>query len=265
MGDTDDRFRPAPDLAVVIPVHNEQGNIGPLLDEVDAVFAGAAESIEILVVDDGSTDSTREVLRQACAGRSTLTVIKHSSNRGQSASLLSGVRRARAPWIATLDGDGQNDPGDIPALWAVVVGGTPDPELKMVAGHRRQRHDMWLRRASSRIANAVRGNVLGDHTPDTGCGLKLFERETFLRLPHFDHFHRFLPALVQRAGGKVVSVDVRHRPRSSGQSHYGIGNRLWVGLADLLGVLWLGRRAAPWRVDTVSEAGVEHDNEDRIE
>jgi len=262
MGDIDHHIRPAPDLALVIPVHNERGNIGPLLDEVDAVLALVPETTEIVVVDDGSTDGTAQVLRRACARMSSLAVVEHTANRGQSASLLTGVLRARAPWVATLDGDGQNDPGDIPQLWAMVVDGTLGSTLKMVVGNRRDRQDTWLRRASSRIANNFRGKVLGDYTPDTGCGLKLFERETFLRLPHFDHFHRFLPALVQLSGGQVVSVDVRHRPRLSGQSHYGIGNRLWVGLVDLMGVLWLGRRAAPWRADTTADTGMECDNED---
>lgn len=262
MGEPESRDRPAPDLAVVIPVHNEQGNIGPLLDEVDAAFAVATVTIEIIVVDDGSTDGTREVLREARARRPNLTVVEHDANRGQSASLLTGVETARACWIATLDGDGQNDPGDIPELWAMVVDGNRDPSLKMVAGHRRKRQDTWLRRTSSRVANSFRGGLLGDRTPDTGCGLKLFERETFLRLPHFDHFHRFLPALVQRAGGRVMSVDVGHRPRSSGVSHYGVGNRLWVGLVDLLGVVWLGRRAAPWRVDVSGDGATGRDDEE---
>lgn len=247
----------AADLAVVIPVHNEQANIGPLLDEVDEAFANSRWRIEIVVVDDGSTDGTPAVLRAARASRPHLRVVDHGRNRGQSASLLSGVTAASAAWIATLDGDGQNDPADLPGLWARIADGGDRPRRLMVAGHRRDRKDTWLRRTSSRIANAVRGALLRDRTPDTGCGLKIFERELFLSLPHFDHFHRFLPALARRAGSEVVSVPVRHRPRTSGESHYGVGNRLWVGLVDLLGVLWLGRRAEPWRADTVPQGVAE--------
>ncbi|MDA0654701.1 MAG: glycosyltransferase family 2 protein [Proteobacteria bacterium] len=239
----------AADLAVVIPVHNEQANIGPLIEEVDRAFAGSPWRIEIVVVNDGSTDGTAGVLRAAGVGRPHLRIVDHRRNRGQSASLLSGVTAASAAWIATLDGDGQNDPADLPALWARIADGGARRQRTMIAGHRRDRKDTWLRRTSSRIANAVRWTLLRDHTPDTGCGLKIFERQMFLSLPHFDHFHRFLPALARRAGGEVESVPVRHRPRLSGASHYGVGNRLWVGLVDVLGVLWLGRRAEPWRVD----------------
>ncbi len=235
------RRAPAPPvLSVVVPVHNEQDNILPLLDEITAALDGVGE-FEIVVVDDGSTDGTPNVLR--ASGRKGLVVVRHRRNCGQSAALLSGVRIARGAWIATLDGDGQNDPADIPKLWR-MLGETGDPDLKMIAGHRKRRQDTWLKRLSSRIANGVRGWLLGDSTPDTGCGLKLFERELFLRVPHFDHFHRFLPALIQHGGGRVTSVEVRHRHRRSGRSHYGVGNRLWVGIVDLVGVMWLKRRSA---------------------
>lgn len=229
-----------PVLSVVVPVHNEQDNILPLLDEITAALDGVGE-FEIVVIDDGSTDGTPNVLR--ASGRKGLVVVRHRRNCGQSAALLSGVRIARGAWIATLDGDGQNDPADIPKLWR-MLGETGDPDLKMIAGHRKRRQDTWLKRLSSRIANGVRGWLLGDSTPDTGCGLKLFERELFLRVPHFDHFHRFLPALIQQGGGRVTSVEVRHRHRRSGRSHYGVGNRLWVGIVDLVGVMWLKRRSA---------------------
>jgi len=159
--------------------------------------------------------------------------------------VLTGVREARAPLIATLDGDGQNNPVDIPAMLArwrqLQARGLPQPI--MIAGWRARRQDTWVRRMSSRIANGVRSGLLGDATPDTGCGLKLFGREAFLSFPYFDHMHRFLPALVRRAGGTVESVHVGHRPRGAGRSHYGIGNRLWVGLVDIAGVMWLQRRA----------------------
>ena len=232
-------------LSVVIPVHDEAGNIGTLIDEVGVVLAGLPGPAEVVVVDDGSTDDTPQVLARAASVRRNLVVLRHAANRGQSAALLSGVRAARAPWIATLDGDGQNDPSDLVRLLD-ARGPAADARGLMIAGHRRRRQDSVMKRVSSRIANWVRGAVLRDPTPDTGCGLKVFERDLFLRLPHFDHFHRFLPALVRQAGGRVASVEVSHRQRTSGASHYGVHNRLWVGLTDLLGVLWLGRRVRPW-------------------
>jgi dolichol-phosphate mannosyltransferase len=164
-------------------------------------------------------------------------------SRGQSFAILTGVRAARAPWIATLDGDGQNDPADITKLLAAREGVAPGGRGPLLlAGFRRRRRDSWLKRLSSRVANGVRGRLVGDRTPDTGCGLKLFEREALLALPHFDHMHRFLPALFLRAGGQVVSVEVGHRPRTRGTSHYGMFDRLWVGIVDMIGVMWLIRR-----------------------
>jgi dolichol-phosphate mannosyltransferase len=152
------------------------------------------------------------------------------------------VKASRHDWIVTMDGDGQNDPADIPRLLQAAVRHPAPDRVQLVAGQRRRRADSWLRRFSSRVANATRSRLLGDRTPDTGCGLKLIRREAFLDLPYFDHVHRFLPALVQRQGGTVVLVEVNHRRRERGRSHYGIGNRLWVGIVDLLGVLWLKRR-----------------------
>ncbi len=157
-------------------------------------------------------------------------------------AILTGIKAARAGWIATLDADGQNDPADIPRLWDIARSAPASPPL-MVAGQRRKRRDTWSKRAASRAANAVRRRLLGDGTPDTGCGLKLFQRDFFLELPRFDHMHRFLPALAMRQGGKVVSVPVNHRARERGQSNYGFFDRLWVGIADLIGVMWLMRRA----------------------
>jgi len=172
-------------------------------------------------------------------------VVLHHNNCGQSTAVRSGVRSARGATIATLDGDGQNDPADIAALvarWRELRGADALRPV-LIAGWRSRRNDSWIRRISSRVANAVRSRLLGDSTPDTGCGLKVFGRDDFLALPYFDHMHRFLPALVRRAGGLVESVPVAHRPREHGQSHYGIHNRLWVGLVDLCGVMWLQRRA----------------------
>lgn len=226
------------DLSLVIPVFNEQDNVQPLLEEVRAVLDGRFD-YEVIVVDDGSTDGTAARLMALRANYPQLRVLRHAENGGQSTALLSGLLAAQAPWVATLDGDGQNDPADIPALYAVMQA---DESLWLVGGWRQQRCDSWLKRLSSRVANSVRAALLGDATPDTGCGLKLLRRETYLQLPRFDHMHRFLPALVLRAGGGVRSVPVNHRPRERGVSKYGVFNRLWVGIVDVFGVMWLRRR-----------------------
>jgi len=196
-------------------------------------------------VDDASGDETPVRLREASLSHPRLRVLRHLRNSGQSAAVTTGVRHARAAVVVTLDGDGQNDPADIPALlqrWHAEGGSALGGPPLLLAGWRQQRRDHGLRRLSSRVANGFRARMLGDGTPDTGCGLKMFERELFLRLPHFDHMHRFLPALVLREGGRVISVPAHHRPRLRGRSHYGVWNRLWVGLVDVLGVMWLRRR-----------------------
>ncbi len=232
---------PTAGYSVVIPCYNERDNIIELADEVRA--ACGSDDFEIVVVDDCSTDDTLARLQAAqprFEGR--LRVVRHGVNSGQSAGVCTGVDFARGRWIVTLDGDGQNDPADIPRLLAVLRQAPPAGPPLIVCGYRRQRRDTLVRRLSSRVANAVRSAALQDATPDTGCGLKALERELFMRLPRFNHMHRFLPALVQRAGGKSVSVEVHHRPRLHGQSKYGIGNRLWVGIVDLFGVMWLIRR-----------------------
>lgn len=239
-----------PELAVVVPVKNEADNIAPLIDEIVAALDGQT-AFEILYVDDGSTDDSVAKLRAVQAREMRLRILRHARSYGQSIAVLTGVRHARAPLIATLDGDGQNDPADIPALLARY---RRDGQGKfMVAGHRARRHDTPLRRVSSRIANRVRGRLLGDRTPDTGCGLKLFARDDFLAFPRFNHMHRFLPALMLRDGGAVVSVPVRHRPRERGRSKYGVMNRLWVGIVDLFGVMWLQRRAGNPAVETADD------------
>jgi len=243
----------APALAVVVPVHNEADNVVPLLEEIHAALEGRLE-YEVLYVDDASGDDTTRRLTDAAQRFPRLRVFRHRTNAGQSSAIATGVRRARAPLIATLDGDGQNDPADIAELLrcrAAEVASGPDPLL--IVGWRRDRHDTWLRRVSSRIANGYRSRLLGDATPDTGCGLKLFEREAFLQLPFFDHMHRFLPALFLRQGGRAVSVPVHHRPRLRGRSHYGVSNRLWVGLADVAGVAWLRRRMRRVSVEVVAD------------
>jgi dolichol-phosphate mannosyltransferase len=229
-------------LSVVVPVKNEAENIEPLVREIVAALSDLAD-FEIVYVDDGSTDTTLAELKRLAAGLPRLKIVRHQASCGQSTAVTSGVLASRFAWIATLDGDGQNDPGDIPSLLARLRAARPEEHLHMLAGWRANRRDTWLRRASSKVANGVRSGLLKDATPDTGCGLKVFSRETFLRLPYFDHMHRFLPALVQRHGGRVESVVVNHRPRERGTSKYGLHNRLWVGIVDLFGVMWLIRRA----------------------
>lgn len=230
-----------PQISVVVPVRNEAPNIAPLVEEITAALAGVPH--EIVYVDDGSTDATAEALRSLAETLPALRVLRHAASCGQSAAIVTGVRAARGAWIATLDGDGQNDPADIPALWDLARReAAPDKAPLMVAGWRTKRQDTQVKRLSSRWANAIRARLLGDATPDTGCGLKLFPRDLFLSLPAFDHMHRFLPALVLRQGGRVVSQPVNHRPRMRGQSNYGTLDRLAVGVVDILGVMWLQRR-----------------------
>ena len=227
------------ELTVVIPVYNEVESIALLLDEICGQLDGKLD-YAIIVVDDGSTDSTPGVLQTSRQAHSRLRILRHRSCYGQSAAIATGVQAASSPWIATLDGDGQNDPADIPRLYR-AMDKSPGAGM-LVTGYRKQRRDDWLKRSSSRIANAVRAAVLRDATPDSACGLKVFARATFLALPQFDHMHRFLPALVQRQGGKVLSIEVQHRPRRRGVSKYGVHDRLWAGIVDMLGVRWLQRR-----------------------
>jgi dolichol-phosphate mannosyltransferase len=238
------RSASVPQLSVVVPVHDEQDNIAPLIEEIHAALVGVID-FEVLLVDDASGDETPRRLQQAQGAFPGLRVLRHQRNCGQSAAVATGVRRSRASLVVTLDGDGQNDPADIPVLlqrWFAQTQAGPTTAPLLLAGWRQHRRDHGLKRLSSRLANGFRATLLADGTPDTGCGLKMFERELFLRLPHFDHMHRFLPALVLREGGRVISVPVRHRPRLRGRSHYGVWNRLWVGLVDVLGVMWLRRR-----------------------
>jgi dolichol-phosphate mannosyltransferase len=233
----------APEVSVVVPVCNEAENVGPLAREIAQALAG--RSFEILFVDDGSTDGTAQAVCVAReAGIAQIRLLRHSMRSGQSAAISTGVRQARAEWIGTLDGDGQNDPADLPRLLAARLERT-NADVRLFAGHRATRRDTWFRRAQSRIANRIRSRMLGDGTPDTGCGIKLMHRETYLELPQFDHMHRFLPALYQRAGARVISVPVHHRARERGVSKYGMLDRLWVGIVDIFGVMWLRRRHKP--------------------
>lgn len=230
-----------PHVSVVVPVLNEADNIQPLIDEIVTALEGKA-AYEIVFVDDGSTDATAERLRDAERQAPRLRVVRHPARAGQSAAIVSGVKAARGEIIVTLDGDGQNDPADIAKLLDVIRN-DPDPLHLLVTGQRTKRRDTWVKRVSSRLANGVRSRLLNDATPDTGCGLKAFMREAFLDMPRFDHMHRFLPALMVRQAGRVVSVPVHHRPRQRGRSNYGTFDRLWVGVVDLAGVMWLQRRA----------------------
>ncbi|MEZ5544699.1 MAG: glycosyltransferase family 2 protein [Lysobacteraceae bacterium] len=226
-------------ISVVIPAHNEAGNIAALLQEVCDVLRERI-AFEIVCVDDGSSDDTAQVLRWLAGRMPELRPFQHEACRGQSVALLSGVRSARYPWIVTLDGDGQNDPADIPSLLAHLEASAP--EVKLIAGWRVTRNDGSGKRIASRLANRVRRVFLHDGTPDTGCGIKLFERTAFLSLPAFNHMHRYLPALMQRAGWRTISVAVNHRPRESGRSKYTNLGRALVGIRDLLGVAWLVAR-----------------------
>jgi glycosyltransferase involved in cell wall biosynthesis len=228
-----------PRLSVVVPVRNEALNIVPLLEEIERACAALAP-FEVIYVDDGSTDSTPAELVAARRSRPWLRVMRHEASCGQSAAVRTGVRAAASPIVATLDGDGQNDPAFIPALVAALEQGGAGTGL--AAGQRVGRKDGRSKAWQSKIANGVRGRILRDGTRDTGCGLKAFRRDAYLALPYFDALHRFMPALMKREGYAVAHVDVVDRPRRAGQSNYGLFDRLWVGLLDLAGVWWLIRR-----------------------
>jgi dolichol-phosphate mannosyltransferase len=227
-------------ISVVIPARNEAGAIGALLDEIDAVLRPCL-SYEVIVVDDGSTDETPAVLAERRMTGLPLRVLRHDPAAGQSAAIHAGVTVATADVICTLDGDGQNPPGDLLRLLRPLLCG-PDQSLGLVAGQRTHRNDPPPRRLASWAANGIRRALLKDGTRDTGCGLKAFRRNAFLALPYFDHMHRFLPALFARDGWRVMLVDVGHRPRRAGRSKYGNFQRALVGVVDVFGVAWLIRR-----------------------
>ncbi|WP_340648144.1 glycosyltransferase family 2 protein [Pseudoxanthomonas winnipegensis] len=229
-----------PALSVVVPVFNERDNTAPLVHEIVAALRGVLP-FEILYVDDHSRDDTLATLQALKAQVPELRVLQHQTQSGQSTAIRTGVKAARAPWIATLDGDGQNDPADLPKLLRARDAG--DSQVKLYAGWRVDRKDSGSKRWASRYANAIRARMLHDDTPDTGCGTKLFERDAFLDLPYFDHMHRYLPALMQRAGWKTISVPVNHRPRGAGVSKYNNLQRALVGIRDLRGVAWLIARS----------------------
>ncbi len=228
-----------PALSVVVPVHNELDNVANLISEIDAALSGVC-TFEMVFVNDASKDDTLLVLQNLMLKHASLRVFSHAKQSGQSTAVRTGVVHASAEWIVTLDGDGQNNPADIPKLLAERE---RFGQAACFAGWRKDRRDTWLKRVSSKVANAVRSRLLRDATPDSGCGIKLFPRDAFLQLPYFDHMHRFLPALFARSGLPTKSVVVSHRARVAGVSKYGLWNRLWVGIVDIIGVAWLQRRA----------------------
>ena len=226
-------------VSIVVPVRNEAENILPLIEEIAAALDDRWP-YEIIYINDGSTDATSERLAAAMKQRANLRQIRHAVSSGQSAAVRSGVRAARGTIVATLDGDGQNNPAFLPELIAALEKG--GDRVGLAAGQRVGRKDTGFKKFQSRAANAIRNAILHDGTRDTGCGLKAFRRDVFLMLPYFDGLHRFLPALVRREGYEVVYVDVIDRPRRSGLSNYGFFDRLWIGIMDLAGVWWLIRR-----------------------
>jgi dolichol-phosphate mannosyltransferase len=234
-------------VSIIVPVRNEAENILPLVAEIAAALDGRW-NYEIVYVDDGSTDETPARILSAMRERKNLRTLRHKVSSGQSAAVRSGIRAARGAIIATLDGDGQNNPVFLPALIQAVENG--GGHVGLAAGQRVGRKDTGFKKIQSRIANTVRSTILHDGTRDTGCGLKAFPREVFMALPYFDGLHRFLPALVRREGYDIAYVDVIDRPRHSGVSNYGFFDRLWIGIMDLLGVWWLIRRKKPTPVVT---------------
>jgi glycosyltransferase involved in cell wall biosynthesis len=229
-------------VSIVVPVRNEADNIAPLVAEIAAALDGRWGH-EIIYVNDGSTDATAERLAETMKLRTNLRQLRHAKSTGQSAAVRSGVRAARGPIVATLDGDGQNNPAFLPDLISAIEKGGEG--VGLAAGQRVGRKDTGFKKLQSRIANGVRNAILKDGTRDTGCGLKAFRREVFLMMPYFDGLHRFLPALMRREGYEIVYVDVVDRPRHSGVSNYGFFDRLWIGILDLFGVWWLIRRKKP--------------------
>ncbi|MBN8529995.1 MAG: glycosyltransferase family 2 protein [Caulobacterales bacterium] len=228
-----------PDISVVVPVHDEAGAAGPLAREIAAAFAG--RSYEMIFVDDASKDATLAELRALMAELPALRVLAHSANSGQSRAVRTGVLAARAPIVVTLDGDGQNPPADAPKLADALI--AAPPTVALVGGRRAKRQDSEAKRWASRWANRIRKRLLKDDADDTGCGLKAFRRDVFLRLPYFDHVHRYLPALTIREGYENRYLDVDHRHRETGRSKYTNWGRLTASLSDLLGVMWLKSRS----------------------
>ena len=241
-------------ISVVVPVMNEEGNLASLIAEI-VLISTKAPITEIIYVDDGSTDNTFATLTSLKAQYPQLRVIRHDRRSGQSAALWTGIKLATNNVIATLDGDGQNDPADIPLLYAIYKTKTMNNAKVMVAGQRKKRQDNLGRRLSSTFANNLRSCLLKDKTRDTGCSLKMFARSDYLDLPYFNHMHRYLPALMMRGGVQIAHVDVSHRARTTGTSKYTNFGRALVGIADLMGVMWLQSR--PNTFPVISEYTIE--------
>ena len=240
------------DLSIVIPLKNEAESISGLIAEIIQTLveetspaATPIKTFEILLINDGSEDNTAELIDELAAKNKFISAIHHQAHYGQSRAIHSGVSQAQYEWVLTMDGDGQNDPEDIQKLVSTLLEQQQtqvNNNRLLVIGQRRVRRDSLVKRLSSQLANTIRRRVLKDFTRDTGCSLKLFQRQEFLFLPYFDHIHRFLPALFQRQGVHVIAVSVNHRPRIAGYSKYGLWGRLWSGIVDLIGVYWLIRR-----------------------
>ena len=242
----------APLVSVLIPAKNEAGNIGKLVNEVVTALRPEC-AFEIVLVDDGSDDGTGDEFVQSCRDLGAAgQLVRHQASVGQSTALCSAALQARGRYLITIDGDGQNDPADMPGLLRSARETESQSAHFCIAGYRKNRQDTEWKKFQSRIANAVRQKLLSDQVPDTGCGLKLIPRETWLRLPYFDHMHRYLPALMQRAGWKTVSVPVNHRHRTAGVSKYNNLNRALVGIRDLRGVAWLIVRSRRTAVEELS-------------
>lgn len=228
-------------LSVIVPFYNEAGNVTPLIQEIIDALKDIKH--EIIAVDDASTDGTFKELQDINAQYPQVKVFRHAKNYGQSPALLTGARQAQFEMLVTLDGDGQNNPADIPKLWDIFQNlAEADQHCTVVFGNREKRRDNIIRRWSSSIANHIRRRLLKDSCPDTGCALKLFPKDGLLRLPLFNHFHRFLPALFALHDYQIINVKVSHRPRVRGKSKYGVWNRLWVSIHDIFGVRWLMSR-----------------------
>ena len=225
-----------PRLSIVIPLFNEAENLEPLAEELAAALAGLPYEYEVLLVDDGSEDDSPAVLGRLAAADPRLRILRQATNRGQSAAFAAGFRRARGELIATLDADLQNDPADLPRMLAEI------DECDVVCGVRIKRNDSFVRRVSSRIANSARNRLTQESVTDVGCSLRVIRASYARRVPFFDGMHRFLPTLLRMEGARIKEIPVNHRPRLRGVSKYGIHNRLWRSLADVLAVRWMKRR-----------------------
>jgi dolichol-phosphate mannosyltransferase len=231
-------------ISVVVPMLNESGNAASLIGEIQAAGEDCPIA-EIVIVDDGSTDDTAAIIQKLRQNDPRIRLVRHSRRCGQSTALRTGIRAATGPIVATMDGDGQNDPADIPALYLAFAATPPGTKMLLVAGQRKKRMDSLLKKFTSRTGNTIRSWLLQDGVRDTGCSLKMFRRDDYLTLPFFNHMHRYIPALFRREHGTVVLVDVGHRPREQGTSKYGFWDRLWAGIFDIFGVLWLQKRGCP--------------------